>query len=257
MKNLFALIALCAITSFGMSQPHQNYKESSLVITSQNFERFWLYINDQLQNEQATESIAVRGLRPGKYNIRVQTADREMNTRLSLQAGNYNYLIEYTPRGGKIFLKSVNFNILANTSVNYQPYEMPQNGHHSPNPHHPNMPDYSQTPPPPPAPQPDVIVLPAHQFCTPDKFANIKNIISSESFESNKLDIAKQVTSSNILTANQITEIALLFSFEDNKLDYLKFAYDFCFDKQNYYLVNEALTYSSSKEELNKFILSK
>jgi hypothetical protein len=73
MKNLFALIALCAITSFGMSQPHQNYKESSLVITSQNFERFWLYINDQLQNEQATESIAVRGLRPGKYNIRVQT----------------------------------------------------------------------------------------------------------------------------------------------------------------------------------------
>lgn len=243
MKNLFALIVLCAIVSFGMSQPYQNYKESSLVITSQNFERFWLYINDQLQNEQATESIAVRGLRPGTYDVRLQMNDRELNTRLTLRAENYNYLIEYAPHGSKIFLKSVNFNILAKMSINYQPYEMPQNGHHPQQPHHPNVPGNSQTPPPP--------------LCSAEKISQIKNTISAESFEPNKLDIAKQATYNKLFTVNQITEIARLFSFEDNKLDYLKFAFDFCFDKQNYYLVNEVLTYSSSKEDLNKFLLSK
>lgn len=176
MKNLFALIVLCAIVSFGMSQPYQNYKESSLVITSQNFERFWLYINDQLQNEQATESIAVRGLRPGTYDVRLQMNDRKLNTRLTLRAENYNYLIEYAPRGSKIFLKSVNFNILAKISLNYQHYEMPQNGYYPQQPHHPNVPGNSQIPPPP--------------LCSAEKFSQIKNTISAESFEPNKLNVA-------------------------------------------------------------------
>jgi hypothetical protein len=48
-----------------------------------------------------------------------------------------------------------------------------------------------------------------------------------------------------------------LFSFEDSKLDYAKYAYDFCFNQGDYYEVNEAFTFESSIEELNHYLESK
>ena len=46
----------------------------------------------------------------------------------------------------------------------------------------------------------------------------------------------------------------LLFVFESNKLEVAKSAYRKTVDKQNYYQLNDALTFSSSKEELARFI---
>jgi hypothetical protein len=51
-----------------------------------------------------------------------------------------------------------------------------------------------------------------------------------------------------------VKELMLLFSFENNKLDIAKSAYRKTIDKQNYLNVNDALTFSSSREELVRFI---
>ena len=44
------------------------------------------------------------------------------------------------------------------------------------------------------------------------------------------------------------------FSFEDGKLEFAKQAYANCLNKDEYYLVNQAFIFSSSKNELNEFI---
>jgi hypothetical protein len=46
----------------------------------------------------------------------------------------------------------------------------------------------------------------------------------------------------------------LLFTFENNRLDFAKFAYAYTFDTGNYYLVNDAFTFETSIDELNAYI---
>ena len=79
-------------------------------------------------------------------------------------------------------------------------------------------------------------------------------IISNESFDSKRLTIAKQIVVDNVVSARQIAGICRLFSFESNRLEFAKFAYPSCVDKNNYFLLNEVFTFDSSKKELNKFI---
>jgi hypothetical protein len=85
-------------------------------------------------------------------------------------------------------------------------------------------------------------------------FDRAKNTIKNNSFESDMLSTSKQVASNNCLTVNQVVEIIELFSFESTKLEFAKFAYRYTYDIGNYYEVNNAFTYSSSKQELNNYI---
>jgi hypothetical protein len=80
--------------------------------------------------------------------------------------------------------------------------------------------------------------------------------ISKQSFEENKLQVARQVFSTNCLTSAQVGEIMRLFTFEDSRLDFAKFAYGHTFDLGNYFMVNDAFTFSSSVDELNDYIRS-
>jgi hypothetical protein len=85
-------------------------------------------------------------------------------------------------------------------------------------------------------------------------FQMAKNSISSKSFEDDKLTIAKQVTGANCLLCSQIRQIMTLFSFEETRLEYAKFAYGYAFDQGNYYQLNDAFQFSSSISELDDYI---
>jgi hypothetical protein len=85
-------------------------------------------------------------------------------------------------------------------------------------------------------------------------FSSAKQSITSKSFEDSKLTIAKQIIGSNCLLCSQVKEIMLLFSFEDTRLDFAKYCYGYTFDQGNYYKVNDAFTFESSIDDLNKYI---
>jgi len=88
-------------------------------------------------------------------------------------------------------------------------------------------------------------------------YAAASQTISSKSFEDSKLQIAKQITKSNCLTAEQVKGFMRLFTYESSKLDFAKFAYQFTFDKGNYFKINDVFTYSSSIDELDEFLSGK
>jgi hypothetical protein len=85
-------------------------------------------------------------------------------------------------------------------------------------------------------------------------FEKAKASIESKSFEDSKMTLAKQITSKNCLSAAQVKSIMQLFSFEASKLDYAKYAYDYCWEKNNYYQVNDAFDFESSISELDAYI---
>ena len=85
-------------------------------------------------------------------------------------------------------------------------------------------------------------------------FLDGKKSIESKTFADSKMTIAKQITKNNCPTAEQIRDYTKLFTFESGKLEYAKFAYDYCYDKGNYYKVNDAFEFESSIEELNEHV---
>lgn len=89
---------------------------------------------------------------------------------------------------------------------------------------------------------------------TDSEFARAKETISSKSFEDSRLSIAKQITRANCLTSIQVKEIMELFSFEETRLEYAKFAHKFTYDKRNYYMVNDAFQFEMTIDELDEFI---
>ena len=242
MKKLSLLIILMALT-FGLTaqskislrpkhggHPHGN---TSLTVTSprnQNY-RFWLYVDDVLQNEQSARSICVRNLGEDSYYIRV-----ELDNTLQNCVGQF---IDLRQSQTLAIVHSDKWYGLETTDMHVRP-ELTMDlitGQSEP----------SVVPPVPPVP-------PTPYGMNPQDYEEVCHLISEESFDSSKLTVAEQVVSSNPMTASQILGICKLFSFESNKLSFAKFAYTYCVDKNKYYLLNEAFSYESSKRELNEFI---
>lgn len=87
-------------------------------------------------------------------------------------------------------------------------------------------------------------------------FAKAKESVKSKSFEDSKLTVAKQILNTNCLSSAQVKEIMQLFTYEETKLDWAKFAYGKTTDPGNYYQLNDAFTFETSIEELNNYIKS-
>jgi hypothetical protein len=89
------------------------------------------------------------------------------------------------------------------------------------------------------------------------EFDGVKRSIAGKSFEDSKFTLAKQVTKANCLSAAQVKEVMELFDFEETRLDFAKFAYDYTVDQSNYYKVNDAFQFEMTIDELDTFIQSR
>ncbi|RYY58951.1 MAG: DUF4476 domain-containing protein [Chitinophagaceae bacterium] len=85
-------------------------------------------------------------------------------------------------------------------------------------------------------------------------FERVLQSIDKEWLEGNKIKSATQVVRSNALTAAQVKQLVQLFTFENNKLELAKQAYQNTVDKRNYYLVADLLSFNANKAELEKYI---
>jgi hypothetical protein len=85
-------------------------------------------------------------------------------------------------------------------------------------------------------------------------FAKMKQSVESQSFSDTKMSTAKVATKNACLSIAQVKEICKLFSMDEDKLAYAKYAYNYCVDKASYYQVSEVFTFSTTTDEFNKFL---
>jgi hypothetical protein len=78
--------------------------------------------------------------------------------------------------------------------------------------------------------------------------------IRKASFESSKESVAKQGLKLNKITCAQLLRILNEFSFESTKLQFAKDAYKSVVDRNNYFMINDAFTFQSSKDEMKEFL---
>ena len=303
----------------------------TMTISSQNFnQRFWLFVDDILQNQYSVSSIQVNGMNiQQQYKVRVEMDNAEQNVLgqniyITPNPRNNNFFIQN--RNGDFTFKKSNFNgnpnvviflIVPNYSYynDYYSYLYPgfgnygnywgnsgrqynfsnipddchpnNNGNYSGNGNYPGNGNYGNNQ--------GNGNYGNHQgngnnnnhqgnnnhgnnnqgnnnhgnnnqgnnngqhngngpCMNQNEFNTALNSIRSDSFESGKLSKAKQIVSRNRMCTAQIIQIVRLFSFESNKLEFAKYAYQYCTDKNNYYQVTDAFSFQSSKDELLKFI---
>jgi hypothetical protein len=96
------------------------------------------------------------------------------------------------------------------------------------------------------------------RFCmTPGNFNAAMATIRAQNFEETRLRTAKQVITANCLNVDQIILIANTFNFEDNRLDFAKYAYDFCIEPRNYFKLNGIFSFSSNVDDLSDYVQSR
>ena len=81
--------------------------------------------------------------------------------------------------------------------------------------------------------------------------------VKKQGFDETRLKTAKQIASSNCLNTNQIIQICQTFGFEETKLDFAQFAYDYCVEPKNYFKLNNIFGFSSSVDTLTDYVQSK
>jgi len=87
------------------------------------------------------------------------------------------------------------------------------------------------------------------------EFSQVLSAMQKEWYEANKLKSAQQIVRTSYFTSAQVKLMLQLFSFENNKLDLAKQAYDKTVDQRNFYsTVSDAFAFNSSKDELARYI---
>ena len=85
-------------------------------------------------------------------------------------------------------------------------------------------------------------------------FAAFKDAVVKERFDNSRVTIAKQVIDQNYFTVDQVKQLVQIFSTDSYKLDLAKYAYKNTVNRQDYFMLYEAFTFSSSKEDLANYI---
>ena len=229
MRKLFLILfAFIVLPSMAQVKIHtvgnQQNASCSLSITAFAGQSFWLFVDDVLQNENSAKSICLQNMPPRDYYIRVEMDNQEHNCVGQFIQLDGSKSFEFTQHNGFFGLISIQGGFRPEMTLQFHENQLNSN-----------------------------MLLGLN---TAD-FNQAKEQIKNETFDNSRLNLAKQVVSGNGMKATQITEICRLFSFENNALDFAKYAYQFCTDPNTYYLVNEVFKFDSSKRELNDFINGK
>lgn len=98
--------------------------------------------------------------------------------------------------------------------------------------------------------------LPAGRFSplSQQQLGDLKVIVNRLVADATKLDQMKKLLAEKSVTAGQLRQMGAWLSFENYRLDFLKWAYVHTEDKENFMQVYPLLTFDSSIRELTEFV---
>jgi hypothetical protein len=95
---------------------------------------------------------------------------------------------------------------------------------------------------------------PAQAYLSRSDVDQLVETIRKKSFESSKLEIAKQALTITTILAEDAKKITSVFGFESTRLDFAKFVYPRIYDQQNFYRVYDAFEFETSITEMQAWL---
>jgi len=90
------------------------------------------------------------------------------------------------------------------------------------------------------------------ECATGEQLAMAVQVLEAQSFDDKKLEIAKLAVVLGRFCTDDLARISKVFSFDDNRLEFFLFAYDYCEDPQNYPFLREAFSFESNYDKMMK-----
>lgn len=239
MRQFFTLLFLISLFNVNAQDDarHRNINSGSSVISVSGAfnQNYMVYLDGREYRPDRNNEVYIR-VRPGFHNIRIMQLGRYVRSNAGRQVYYSRFNVRYQwqvdlviNRNGRVFKDEF--------AVRYDDDYPNYPGYPDPDYDHDNRPSYIQA-------------------MSASDFGNFKQTLKNQGFDNERLLIAKQVIGVNYFNVNQVREIMGLFSFDESKLDIAKTAFPKTVDRENYFSVNDELTYSSSKEELNRFLMN-
>lgn len=241
MKKIISLLVTTLAFGVAMSQTYKQHRPEPLEFQGDGSFYFTVYVNDVIQNHRPATTVQVTS--PIKDNTTILIVVEE-NDRL---AGRYLHLTRKDANGLFYVLYRDNL-VEVFDQMQYDEYlrhnhnnHLGGNHNHTPNQHSShnshNGHDHND-----------------HCAVTSHEFEHILSQIENETFDDSRLKLAKSIFNTHFFTSVQIKALADKFTFSKNRMNFVEMAYDRCVDKADFYIVNEAFTFKSDKDKLNKFI---
>ena len=87
-------------------------------------------------------------------------------------------------------------------------------------------------------------------------FAQLKESIRKAPFADDKKKVFRLALQNNYITVSQLSELLKQFNFDDEKIDWATMAYNYTADTERFYQLRDLLVFDSSKQKLDKFLLT-
>ena len=78
--------------------------------------------------------------------------------------------------------------------------------------------------------------------------------MKGQPFDSDRLALGKVIVASSTLTAEQIGRLTSTIDYSASQVEFLKYAFSYCADPQNYYKAIDVLTFNSDKRKVMDYI---
>ena len=92
-------------------------------------------------------------------------------------------------------------------------------------------------------------------YCaTAEQMNAVMNALNGQTFDDKKLEIAELCVTIGYFCTVDLARMATVFSFDDRRLEFLKYAYPYCLDKENYPTLGGCFTFQSNFDALLEYI---
>ena len=85
---------------------------------------------------------------------------------------------------------------------------------------------------------------------TREELNMVLHVLEDQPFDDKKLEVAKVCVMLGHFCSEDLGRMARTFSFDDNRKKFLVFAYDFCADPQNYYILRDVFEFRNNFDEM-------
>jgi hypothetical protein len=184
------------------------------------------------------------------YAGTAQVTDEEIGN-YNGQASNGGYHNNNRPQGSDNVNGGNNNGYYRNDNNNYAQPQPQNNSNDVP-------PATTYTPPPNNSDQPvaSPVTIDEGTMTTP-KTQKLKSKVNTKKTDTEKLKILEEDLKNEHITTYQVSVMMDWLSFESSKLDFAKWAYDICSDKEAYSGLGPKFEYKKSETELNDFLKTK
>jgi len=246
MKRISIILIACLMMAGAVAQPGHHGRvprpsRYTVSFQSQHGESFNVFMDGELMNRMPQSRVMVNDVTDRTHEV-VVVLKRPVQKAAVLQLlpGEPSVVVNvnYDERTETLSLYTPSHNRAESRVVTYQ----------EPSP----RPEHHKVRPEPPAPQPPM--EPEIRRATEEDVAAMVLRMKNQSFDSDRLALGKVIVASSNLTASQIARLAETIDFSSSQVEFLKYAYNYCIDKPNYYQAVDILTFSNDKKKVMDYI---